>query len=601
MNLKRMKKPALGIKGMLSIALCATTFAALLTSTYLFGAQAETVGLDTTVQAGAKSYTSLASARRMSYESVGKKVLLSAASVELDLGVTVYAEDKITAINGVPFEFEIKGPDGKVEKVKDDNLDGQIYIDGLKPGEYGVSMLEVAGINTPAPITVIVNDKIAYVKVDVSDKIKTEDEVNVEEEDKQFGGGGSGGGGSTPTPNPDTVEYVATSQKSETKTTVTPIVNEKGEQVFKYKPTLSAKGFLMKADKTESDIIAVVDENGYITGAKRLAPTTPPTNPAVPPSPPATSPGTTTPPAATPPTTPAPAAPPAEPVYNDVTGEVLGANGAPLADANGVYLFQMQKIALEETKTETVITYFGWQTLDGKVYYFDKNGVKVTGKQVIQGITYSFDSNGVKNSGTTLGIDVSTWQDSINWTSVKASGIDFAIIRVGYRGYTKGSLVEDSMFRRNMSGAAAAGIKLGVYFFTQAINEVEAVEEASMCIQLCQGYSLTYPIFIDIEYSGSSQGRANNLTNEQRTKIAIAFCETVRSAGYKAGVYANKNYFESKLYTAQLANYVIWLAHYTSAPQSSYAGRYDMWQYSSTGTVPGVNGNVDMNISYVAY
>lgn len=241
--------------------------------------------------------------------------------------------------------------------------------------------------------------------------------------------------------------------------------------------------------------------------------------------------------------------------------------------------------------------YTGWQTLDGKVYFFDVNGNMVTGTQVIQGVQYNFDGEGVLlSSNGVLGIDVSKWNGSIDWKAVKNSGVSYVIIRCGYRGSSAGALIEDPKYRTNIQGAAAAGLKVGVYFFSQAVNEVEAVEEASMALSLVKGYKMTFPIFLDVEASG---GRADGISKETRTSVIKAFCQTIQNSGYKAGVYANKTWLTSYMDASQLSAYKIWLAQYAAQP--SYSGRYDMWQYSSKGRISGISGNVDMNLSYMGY
>ena len=243
-------------------------------------------------------------------------------------------------------------------------------------------------------------------------------------------------------------------------------------------------------------------------------------------------------------------------------------------------------------------TYTGWQTMaDNKTYYFDKKGEKVTGTQVIQGVTYVFSSAGVLSMGDgIIGIDVSKWNGTIDWAAVKASGVNFVIIRCGYRGSTTGSLIVDPKFEQNIQGATNAGLKVGVYFFTQAITEVEAVEEASLALALTSKYKLTYPIFIDSEGSG---GRADGLDVTTRTAVLKAFCQTITNAGKKAGIYASKNWYGNKLTMSQLNAYTIWMAQYATA--ATYTGRYDIWQYSSSGHVGGIEGNVDMNKSYLNY
>ena len=200
-------------------------------------------------------------------------------------------------------------------------------------------------------------------------------------------------------------------------------------------------------------------------------------------------------------------------------------------------------------------------------------------------------TSGVSKTGV-LGIDVSKWQKEIDWDKVKNEGVDFAIIRCGYRGSVTGSLVEDPYFEQNIKGARAAGIKVGVYFFTQAVNEVEAVEEASMVISLVRDYELQYPVFIDTEGAGGN-GRADSLNVEERTAVCEA---TVKNAGLEAGVYASRNWYNNKLTASTLESYAIWLAEYRSVPL--YQGYYQMWQYTSKGKINGINGNVDLNVSY---
>lgn len=251
-------------------------------------------------------------------------------------------------------------------------------------------------------------------------------------------------------------------------------------------------------------------------------------------------------------------------------------------------------------KTAAQYKYTGWQTIDGKTYYYDKNGVPVTGTQVIQGVTYNFGSDGAiatSVNGSTFGIDVSRHNGTINWTAVKASGVDYVIIRCGYRGSSTGALIQDQNFVTNIKGATAAGLKVGIYVFSQAVNEVEAVKEASLAVSCAKGYNLTYPIFIDTESSG---GRADKIDKATRTAVVNAFCQTVVNSGYKAGIYASKTWFEDKLNMSNISgSYKIWLAQYAAAP--TYKGRYDMWQYSSKGKISGINGNVDLNLSYMGY
>ena len=278
-------------------------------------------------------------------------------------------------------------------------------------------------------------------------------------------------------------------------------------------------------------------------------------------------------------------------VLKDKSGNVL------YTDANAT----KQATLKDYASTDTFYTspqYTGWRTDGGKVYYYDANHNKITGNQVIGGVMYTFGGDGaLSQSSGNRGIDVSKYQGNIDWGAVAASGINFAIIRVGYRGSVSGALVQDPNFKKNISGATKAGIKVGLYFFTQAVNEAEAVEEASMAMSLASGYKVTYPIFIDTE--SASSGRANGLSKSARTAVVKAFCQTVRNGGYKAGVYASKSWYANQLNASALNGYCIWVAQYNSS--CTYSGKYDMWQYSSKGSVSGIKGNVDMNISYTGY
>lgn len=214
----------------------------------------------------------------------------------------------------------------------------------------------------------------------------------------------------------------------------------------------------------------------------------------------------------------------------------------------------------------------------------------------------AMDAEGSKEikrlADTKFGIDVSKWNKEIDWEQLRKEGVEFAIIRAGYRGSSSGSLVVDPYFEQNIKGALDNGIDVGIYFFTQAIDEREAVEEASIVLSLIKGYKITYPVFIDSEGAGGN-GRADNLDVPTRSKVCQAFCETIRSGGYTAGVYASKNWLNNRLDITKFSgDNVIWLAEYRNEDEPTYGGTYGLWQYTSSGRINGIEGRVDFNLCY---
>lgn len=240
----------------------------------------------------------------------------------------------------------------------------------------------------------------------------------------------------------------------------------------------------------------------------------------------------------------------------------------------------------------------GWFTSGGDKYYY-RDGSYLTGIQTIGSYRYQFDESG--KLMTSVGIDVSEFQPSVDWEAVKADGVEYAMIRLGYRGYgASGTMREDSSFRSHVTGALAAGLDVGVYFFSQAVNAEEAAAEAEYCLARIGDYRVSYPVCIDIEYySGVPDARANNISKEQRTEVARAFCDTILAAGYYPVIYANPDMSNRGLDIEALAEYDFWLAHYTSS--TSFAHPYQMWQYTSSGSVSGIRGNIDLNMSYKDY
>ncbi|MCI8600781.1 MAG: hypothetical protein HFE45_04215 [Oscillospiraceae bacterium] len=212
-----------------------------------------------------------------------------------------------------------------------------------------------------------------------------------------------------------------------------------------------------------------------------------------------------------------------------------------------------------------------------------------------QGSRYSYlPDNG---PAAKLGIDVAKFQEEIDWEKVAAEGIRFAMVRMGYRGYGTGALMTDPNFQQNVEGALENGIDVGVYFFSQAINENEAIEEAEYLLDAIKGYNIKMPVVFDMEMiAESSTARANNLSPQQRTAITKAFCSRIKLAGYTPMIYGNPGWMLSKVNFEELTEYPLWLAQYYREPFFPY--EFQMWQYTNTGRVNGINGNVDLNLCF---
>ncbi len=197
-----------------------------------------------------------------------------------------------------------------------------------------------------------------------------------------------------------------------------------------------------------------------------------------------------------------------------------------------------------------------------------------------------------------LGIDVSKFQGEIDWAKVKEAGIEFVFVRIGNRGYgQEGSLNTDPMYMQNIAGAKAVGIDVGVYFYSQAINEAEAVEEANYVLNLLDGMELDYPVVFDEEYVIEAEARTDGIEAEQFTKNTIAFCETIEAAGYEPMIYATMKWEAYALEMEKIDDYPIWYADYEPYPQTPYDFR--IWQYTAEGYVNGITGPVDLNLEFV--
>lgn len=583
-------------------------------------------------------------------------VVLSASSIEKDLKIKILDENDVR-IKGQPFVITVT-PEGANEGIEynDHDMDGIIIVKPLEPGKYTVQLHEMEGyVVEENPITATVKDQIVYEKVDISNEIKDESEIDSSKEESK------NNADSTENEIKDTLAYVETSVKTdevtkdkvdlsvfadakvseeknvvsfgenevalpksvtlytsgndtaktvllqldlkdepgivkdiawelddayildykvaEDKKSATITMKSAGKAMVSvlvsYETTVSDEG---KDNSEKSDDLDTLDVSGEITGNESIA----------------------------------------VEELQDVTIETVTVacsvsvenqpdNQTQLKDTNGSLLYldkDATKIAtpsdyLASEKFYVNPKYTGWQKLDGKVYYYKADNTYATGKQIIGGVEYEFDETGyLITRERSIGIDVSKWQGEIDWEKVANSGvgIDFAIIRCGYRGISSGDLIEDPYFKKNIEGAIKNGIKVGVYFYSQAITKAEAIEEASMALELVKGYNLQLPIYIDTEGSG---GRGDTISKSERTEILKTFCEVIKNAGFKPGVYSGRYWYNNHVITSKIEQYHIWVAQYNDVCE--YEGRYDIWQYTSSGSVPGINGKVDMNIAYRVY
>ncbi len=206
-------------------------------------------------------------------------------------------------------------------------------------------------------------------------------------------------------------------------------------------------------------------------------------------------------------------------------------------------------------------------------------------------VTYKKDGRQSK-----AGVDVSTHQKGIDWQAVAADGIDFAILRLGRRGYTEGGLFLDETFEQNLQGALDAGLEAGVYFFSQAITPEEAEEEADYVLEVLAGRELAYPIAFDWESIPEDDARTDGLDGETTTRCAAAFCKRIEEAGYRPAVYFNQTQGYLHYDLRELTDYKLWLAEYDTTPDFYYC--FDLWQYSHTGQVAGIQGDVDLDLAF---
>ena len=229
-----------------------------------------------------------------------------------------------------------------------------------------------------------------------------------------------------------------------------------------------------------------------------------------------------------------------------------------------------------------------------------RHGYDYSGLKLENNGRYTYSENGEQISRT--GIDVSYHQGDVEWTKVAADGIDFVIMRVGYRGYESGVLNVDGRFHEYVKGALDAGLDVGVYFFSQAVNSEEAIEEANFVMEQIRGYDITFPVIFDWEFMDDENARTHGIEPYTVTECAAAFCDTVADGGYRPMVYSSRRFALLKLNMSKLADFDFWFAEYKDGHnEPSYPYNFQIWQYASDGRVDGIEGEVDMNICFADY
>lgn len=242
----------------------------------------------------------------------------------------------------------------------------------------------------------------------------------------------------------------------------------------------------------------------------------------------------------------------------------------------------------------------GWQ-YDGEDYYYRENdGRMATGLRRIDGRLWYFLPTGAK--ARALGVDVSYYNEDIDWTAVAAQGIDFAIVRLGGRGWGGGVLYSDTRAGQYLHNAREAGLRVGAYFYSTAGSEREAAEEARAALRSLCGTPLDMPVFIDVEESGEyPDGRADRLTRDERTRVIEGFCRVIEAGGYEAGVYSGQYFYNSSLHVPAIKDRTLWLANYTDSSRNRvprFEAGYAIWQFTERGQVKGIRGYTDLNVIF---
>jgi len=281
-------------------------------------------------------------------------------------------------------------------------------------------------------------------------------------------------------------------------------------------------------------------------------------------------------------------------------------------DIWNMYPEETEPESTEEESTEVQETETEESKDDGnhiQILYSDGSEEWVRINPYMEKNTYDF-TNLVSNDGrmkyysdgkkiSYLGVDISKYQKDVNFEALKSDGIEFVMLRVGARGYQTGELQLDEYFHENIKKASEAGLDIGVYFFSQAVTQEEAIEEAQLVLDNIKEYEILYPVAYDMEFIENDNARVETLTRDERTAVAAAFLNHINSAGYTPMLYGDTEWLVKRIDVAKFTGSCIWLAEEADIPKYPY--RYEMWQYTTQGQVRGINGFVDLNISFVDY
>ncbi|MBR0040645.1 MAG: hypothetical protein IJP64_04635 [Oscillospiraceae bacterium] len=471
------------------------------------------------------------------------------------LDAVVCDEDGL-AVPGYAFPLVIRCQDGSEYSVRSD-VNGHYYAEYLLPGEYTVSMSAFEGF-LPAE-----SRKCTVTRRSGSTPVENIGSFVENDEDEETALSSEG-------------RHDASREIEGLDAALPP----DGGGDYRYRYAVGDNGFLLLADGTESDVLPVEERGNLVYGLRMVS------------------------------------------VFHLLDGTVVLPEELPEGAVRWTDYYIDQKAvavplilgsgatderyAITAEYDDPSLHRTGWTEENGRSYYYAADGRPLSGLNNIDGKLYFFDGNGAKASS--LGIDVSYFNSAIDWNAVKAAGIDFAIVRVAYRTWEKGILNEDGDSYGQgknggfyLQGAKAAGLKVGVYVYSTAVNTDEAVEEAQLALEIVRksGVELDMPIYFDTEFSTAARrGRADRLNYTQRAEIARAFCETVENAGFRAGVYANEDFFNRALRIQDVSDYDIWYASYTYGFALPYFRGFDIWQFSESVRVNGMPDNTDINVIF---